>query len=196
MADYNIPPGEVLIHRVSNVAHGQKLSRFLHELVLTDKNLVLHVKNRRGRARHTRIFAVDKIKQVHGKPQAIVGSVDHVNTLDVYFHGGTEHFRFLKADDAAALENKIYELVTGIPLPNNGVTEGSLIFGSEKVTDVVKQTVGAFRSAFGFPTKSTADQTRAVPVRVAGDCVSCGAPIAGYRRRRIVCEYCNTTNLL
>lgn len=191
MAGYHIQPDDVLIHRVQSVAHGAKLSKFQHELFLYDKKILLHVKNRRGRTQHSLVFPLDRIKQVHGKPHAVVGREGQLGTLDVHFQHGVEHFRFLKATDAATFEKRIYETVTGIPLPKT-----PLIFGSEALTDSVRQTVGAFKSLFGIHPKSADPQTRVAPVKVAGDCVSCGAPLAGFRGRRIVCEYCDTTNLL
>ncbi len=93
--------------------------------------------------------------------------------------------------EATFWSQKINEVITGTPAKM--ITPDSS--PAEMVTDAMKDTVGAFKDAFGLKSKAeVAAAAAAVPV--AGDCVSCGAPVSGIRGQAIICSYCDTPNQL
>lgn len=196
MAGYKFQRDESFIHRSEGVGHGLRSTYFNHELILTDKNLVLIKKNIWGKRKNELVFPLTQVKDFQGRPQVFVSDRAGRKTLDVHFMDSSEHFAFAHKREAVLWEKNLHEVLTGFPSDISSTPDSALHLGAEKAADALKQTVDAFKNAFGMKTESTITQATAAAGKVAGDCVSCGAPLAGYRGRRIVCDYCDTTNLL
>lgn len=185
MAGYNLQPNESFVHRYEGVLHGGFLAVYTYELILTSQNLVLIKKGTFGNKKGFKVFPLREIKIFQGQAQALLGKRNGSPALDVYFHNGTEHFGFPNKKEAIFWSKKINEVITGAPAASLNSS------GAEKVARVMKDTVDAFKDAFGFKSKGEiAAAAAAVPV--AGDCGSCGAPVSGVRGQSIVCSYCDT----
>ena len=182
MAGYNLQPTESFVHRHEGVLHGGFLAVYTNELILTSQNLVLIKKGAFGNKKGFQVFPLREVKIFQGQAQALLGKQRNgLPALDVYFHNGTEHFGFQTKKEATFWSKKINEVITGAAADSLNSS------GAEKVAGAIKDTMDAFKDAFGFKSKAAA---AAVPV--AGDCGSCGAPVSGVRGQAIVCSYCDT----
>jgi hypothetical protein len=61
---------------------------------------------------------------------------------------------------------------------------GMAIPGAAMVAGVLKDTYGVFKAKLGSGTDA--------PVKVAGKCTACGAPLSGTRGSTTTCEYCGS----
>lgn len=193
MPGYRLQTDELLLYRAENIAHAPMLENFSHDLILTDKNLVLSVRNWRGRVSKNLIFPLSKISQFNGKPETRVQKGSEVTRLKINFPGSSQTFGFRDAHDAVEFDRRIYEILTGITL--DPPEENTLMFSVDKLPDTLRQTAKMFQSVLGL-TKPAAPKPKPTPVKATGDCESCGAPISGYRGRRILCEYCDVSTIL
>jgi hypothetical protein len=191
VAGYNLQPGEAFVYKHVGVRHG---GAYLDELILTSQRLVLLKTVKKGlfgSEQVIQILPLSQIKVFQGRAQALLGDQPNGSTLDVYFQNGIEHFGFTNKNEATFWSQKINEVITGTPAKMTSPNPS----GAEKVTEVMKDTVGVFRDVLGYKSKD-AVATAAAAVPVAGDCVSCGAPVAGIRGQAIICSYCDTANQL
>ena len=192
MAGYNLQPNESFVHRYEGVLHGGLLATYTDELILTSQNLVLIKKGAFGNKKGMQVFPLREIKIFQGEAQALLGK--HRNgwpSLDVYFRNSAEHFGFQSKKEATLWSQKINQVIAGTSAEMTSFNSS----GAAKVAGAMKETVDAFKGAFGFKSKAeVAAAAAAVPV--AGDCGSCGAPVSGIRGQATVCSYCDTaTNL-
>jgi len=187
VAGYNLQPGECFVHKHDRVLHG---GAYLDELILTSQSLVLLKTVRKGwfgSEQVIQVFPLNQIKIFQGHAQALVGKRQNGSpALDVYFQNGTEQFGFMSKKDATFWSQKINEVVTGTPAKMISPDSSA----ADKATQALKDTVGAFRGAFGKA------EVPAAAVPVAGHCVSCAATVAGFRGQVITCSYCGTPNQL
>jgi hypothetical protein len=164
------------------------LASYTDELILTSQNLVLIKKGAFGNKKGMQVFPLREIKIFQGEAQALLGK--HRNgwpALDVYFRNSEEHFGFQNKKEATLWSQKINQVIAGTSAEMNSLNSS----GAAKVAGAMKDTVDAFKGAFGFKSKAeVAAAAAAVPV--AGDCGSCGAPVSGIRGQAIVCSYCDT----
>jgi hypothetical protein len=190
MAKYNLQPNEVVLLKDERVVHGGVLSGATDELMLTNLNLVLVKKGVLGNTKGILTFPLSQVKVQNKQAQAAMGKSSNGSAaLDVYFLNGQEQFRFQsggKKKIQTWIAN-INQAVTGQEMPDTARTAMALP-GSELVAGVLKDTYSVFRAKLG-------PQTGA-PVKVAGKCRSCGAPIAGNRGQVVTCEYCGSTQQL
>lgn len=188
MAGYNLQPNESFVHRYEGVLHGGLLASYTDELILTSQNLVLIKKGAFGNKKGMQVFPLREIKIFQGEAQALLGK--HRNgspSLDVYFRNSAEHFGFQNKREVTRWSQKINQVIAGTSAEMTSFSSS----GAAKVAGAMKDTVDAFKGAFGFKSKAeVAAVAAAVPV--AGDCVSCGAPVSGIRGQAIVCSYCDT----
>lgn len=189
-ARYNLQADEVVLLKDESVRHGGFWSAYTDELILTNLNLVLIKKGMFGNSKGVLTFPVNQIKVYNQQVQAVIGkATDGTDLLEVYFLNGQEKFAFQSGGKKKLNEwiAKIHQAVTGEEAPAQQST-GMALPGAEMVAGVLKDTFGVFKSKLG--TKSEA------PVKVAGKCRGCGAPVTGVQRQTITCEYCGSAQQL
>lgn len=195
MGGYGLQPGESFVHKQERVRTGGGLGSFgfTDELILTSQNLVLVKKGMFGNGKGVRVFPLNTIKVFQGQAQAVVGKKDGWAALDVYFDNGTEQFVFegLTKKDATFWSQKINEVVTGAPAKVMSPSASA----AELAAGAMKDTVGAFKDAFGLRSK-TELAAAAAAVPIAGSCARCGAPISGIRGQAVTCDYCDSDTQL
>ncbi|MGW6175299.1 hypothetical protein ACWF5H_17565 [Arthrobacter sp. NPDC055138] len=189
-AKYNLQPNEVVLLKDERVMHGGFLSAYTDELMLTNLNLVLLRKGMFGNSKGVLTFPVNQIKVHNQQAQAVIGKATNgSDLLEVYFLNGQEKFAFQSGGKRKLNEwiSKINYAVTGEEV---SVQQGSgmALPGAEMVAGVLKDTLGVFKSKLG--SKSEA------PVKVAGKCRGCGAPVAGFQGQAVTCEYCGSAQQL
>jgi len=189
-AKYSLRPNEAVLLKDESVMHGGFLSAYTNELMLTNLNLVLLKKGMFGNSKGVLTFPVNQIKVYNDQAQAVIGKATNgSDLLEVYFLNGQEKFAFQSGGKKKINEwiSKINQVVTGVEAPAQQEA-GMALPGAELVAGVLKDTLGVFKSKFG--SKSDA------PVRVAGKCRGCGAPVTGFQSQAITCEYCGSAQQL
>ena len=184
---YALQPNEVVILKDENVKHGG--SSYTDELILTNLNLLVVKKGMFGRSKGVLTFPLDQIKVYDGQAQAVIGkAVNGTAALEVYFLNGQERFGFQSGGKKKVTEwiVRINEIVTGEKASRPQA--GMAIPGAELVAGVLKDTLGVFTAKLG--SKSNA------PVKVAGRCAACGAPLEGFQGQTVTCQYCGSTQQL
>ncbi|MBX3116955.1 MAG: hypothetical protein KF808_06385 [Cryobacterium sp.] len=189
-AKYNLQPNEVVLIKDEKVMHGGFFSAYTDELMLTNLNLVLVKKGMFGNSKGVLTFPLSQIKVFNQQAQAVVGKAPNgTNLLEVYFLNGQEKFAFQWGG-----KNKINEwiamirrAVTGEEAPAQQ-TASMALPGAEMVAGVLRDTLGVFKSKLGAKSE--------VPVKTAGKCRGCGAPVAGFQGQTVNCEYCGTAQQL
>ena len=187
---YNLQPNEVVLLKDESVMHGGFLSGYTDELILTNLNLVLLKKGMFGNSKGVLTFPINQIKVYNQQAQAVIGNApNRTDLLEVYFLNGQEKFSFQSGGKKKLNEwiAKINQVVTGQDSPAHQAS-GMALPGAELVAGVLKDTLGVFKSKLGF--KSDA------PVKVAGKCRACGAPVTGFQGQAITCEYCGSAQQL
>jgi hypothetical protein len=192
MAKYNLLPNEAVLLREDGIFHGKGLSG---ELILTNVNLVIMKEGLFGGSKGSRIFPLNQIKVYNGRVQALSGKSGSVDVLQVYFLHGVEEFRFGAGSKkkVQAWIGKINEAVTGEPAPLDTSTSHS---GAEAVVAIVKDTLGAFKSAWGGKNAGPASAPTSLPVPVATKCNSCGSSLSGMQGQSVTCSYCDVSQKL
>lgn len=189
-AKYSLQPNEVLLLKDAQVAHGGIWSAYTDELMLTNLNLVLLKKGIFGNSKGVRTFPVDQIKVYNQQAQAVIGKASNgTDLLEVYFLNGQEKFAFQSGGKRKLREwiAKINQAVSGEVAPVQPAA-GMALPGAELAAGVLKDTIGVFRSKLGSNT--------GVPVKVAGKCRGCGAPVSGIQSQAVTCEYCGSAQQL
>lgn len=187
---YNLQQNEVVLLKDESVMHGGFWSNYTDELMLTNLNLVLFKKGMFGNIKDVLTFPVNQIKVYNQQAQAVIGKATNgTDLLEVYFLNGQEKFAFQSGGKKKLNEwvAKIHQAVTGEEAPAQQST-GMALPGAETVAGVLKDTLGVFKSKFG--TKSEA------PVKAAGKCRGCGAPVTASRGQATTCEYCGSMQQL
>jgi len=187
---YGLQPNEVVLLKDERVMHGGMWSSYTDELLLTNLNLVLLKKGMLGKPKDVLRFPLTQIKVYNQQAQAAIGKgMTGSDLLEVYFLNGQEQFAFQSGGTNKINEwiAKINQAVTGNEAPVQQSSSMALP-GAEKVAGVLKDTLGVFKSKFGSQTEA--------PVRIAGKCRGCGAPLAGFRGQTITCAYCDSTQQL
>lgn len=185
---YDLRPDEVVLLRDEHVEHAGSGSSYSHELLLTNLNLVLLKKGFFGGSKGVFKFPLNEIKVYDQQAQAVLGKASNGSAvLDVYFRNGQEQFAFGSGGKKKINEwvSKISQVVTGESGPQAG---GRVLPGAEVVAGVLKDTLVVFKTRLGSKSDG--------PVKVAGKCAGCGAPLAGLQGKAITCEYCGSAQQL
>ncbi len=185
-----LQPNEFVLIKDESVMHGGFWSGYTDELMLTNLNLVLLKKGSFGNSKSVLTFPVNQIKVYNERAQAVIGKYSNgADLLEVYFLNGQEKFSFQSGGKRKINEwiAKINQAVSGEngPVPQ---ASGMALPGADLVAGVLKDTFGVFKSKLG--------SQPVAPVKVAGKCRGCGAPVTGFQGRAISCEYCGTAQQL
>jgi hypothetical protein len=190
MAEYNLQPNEAVLLKEEHVRHGGTFASYTDALILTNLNLVLVEKGFFGKSKGIRVFPINEVKVDSGQAQAVVGQDKNgTPALEVYFMDGEEKFTFQSGGKKKILTwaAGINQVVTGQEPPVEQET-GMALPGTELVAGLLKDTIGVFKAKLGSKTDA--------PVKVAGKCTACGAPISGTCGSAVACEYCGTVQQL
>ena len=203
-ANYDLMPNEAILLKQNSVAHGGVLSAYIHELVLTNKNLIFVNKGVLGNIKGIYKYPLNQIKMFNGMPQAIMGKLGNgTASLVVYFiNGQTEVFYFdgfnktiikkwIKAirntvgSDEESLHtyddsNTVSEAIKGLGNQINGL-KNSFISTVEEKSNITIPPLPSFVGKGNQITKK---------------CISCSAPLTGIKGQKVRCKYCDTDQVL
>ena len=87
--------------------------------------------------------------------------------------------------------NNISQILTGTTPQAENTKNIMAIPGTAQIAGTVKDTIGAFKDAFGI--KGKGNQT---PENVTTKCIGCRAPLSGAKGQTVRCKYCDTDNTL
>lgn len=213
MAKYRLMPNESMILQEIGVAHGGVMAIYTDELILTNLNLVCINKGMFGNTKNVYLYPLSQIKRYNGRPQVMMGKLSNgTATLDVYLNNGEcESFNFQSGNkknikrwiDAVVSVIGGGELHDGSSYDKNDDYDSDTLVGAIKeVGDQFKDVGSELLDALGFkprkkPAKAAAATvTAAVSEKISKKCMSCSAPLIGYRGQTVSCKYCNTEQTL
>ena len=186
---YTLDSDEGIILKKDDVAYNET-SSYAHELILTNKNIIVVVKGFLGRTKNVVYLPLNQIKVVNNKVQVLVGKhKDGTARLEIYLaNGDTAYFSFdtLTRIEVTKWANAIIKLLSNEE--ENGYNPSAYaISGTEVIAETIKGTVDTFKSVFGKKTVSEVNELRRTVF-----CQNCGASYEGIRGRTGKCPYCGT----
>ena len=211
MASYKLMPNEIVIKQDSCVSHGGVMAIYTGELILTNYNLIYVNKGVFGNTKDVLYYPLMQLKQLNGKPHAIVGKLSNGSPcLEVFMlNGASETFHFQTA--AKKTTKSWAETITGTTIggtanvfasdeDDNGYDPGSLVGQFKEVGDEFKEIGEELFSAIGFttnPFKKKANVNNAqTQTMITSKCRFCSAPLTGKRGQTVRCEYCDSEQVL
>lgn len=189
MEKFTLEADEGIVLRGQNVAYNA-ITPFVHEIVLTNKNLIVLVKGFFGGVKNVVYIPLNQVKVINGKPQAMLGKHKNGTTrVELYMTSGDIiHFSFntLTRMEATKWVNTICKLL--VDEEENGYNPADYaIPGVEAVAESIKGTVDTVRNIFN---KKTTQEMNAL--RRGVFCQNCGANYEGISGRTGKCPYCGT----
>lgn len=208
-ATYNLLPNESMILKETNVAHGGIMAVYSDELILTSLNIVCISKGIFGNVKGIYQYPLNQIKLYNEKPQVFMGKISNgLPSLEVYFtNGRTESFRF-QSGSRRKINEWIEEInkVLGPPseeghyLRSNGDYDPNSLVGAFKIVGEQVMDAGAgILGNLGFKSgrrASNAGNSSPGSEKISKKCVSCSAPLIGYKGGIVKCKYCDTEQTL
>jgi len=189
MEKYSLAPDEGIVMRTQNVAYNA-VAPYSHELILTNKNIIVVIKGLLGGTKNVIYLPLAKIKVIDNKAQVLVGK--HKNgtaRLEIYFtDGNVAYFAFnaITRMEATKWAGAIARLV--LNEKENGYDPSAYaVPGAEKLAETIKGTMDTFKTVFN---KKTTEEMDAL--RRSVFCQNCGATYEGIKGRTGKCPYCGT----
>lgn len=155
-------------------------------IVLTNRNIIVVAFGSALQAKaNVDYLPIHQIRVIDGRPSVRVESDGVTWDLEVYFSDAREIFKFQDEDECRIwaenlnmIVNRQFDgLITELVQRKQGVSG---------LSETLRGAIGAFKSTLG------SKQTPPEPMRVAGKCSACGAPITGYSGSSISCGYCDS----
>lgn len=203
MSNYRLMPNEAMLLQDAGVAHTGVTSSASGELLLTSQNLVYIHKGIFGNTKNVFQYPLNQIKRYNGRPQVMVGRLSNDReTLDVYFNNGfSESFYFLEHNKQNI--KRWVRAISNVALgrdPNSKEGDNAGGVDDNSIVGIVKEVGSEFLGAFGAgilaARKKTTDATEPAKETCRKKCVSCSAPLIGYRGQTVRCQYCDTQQVL
>jgi len=190
MRKYNLQPNEVVVLKSNRVLHGGVMATYTDELILTNLNVVLISKNIFNKTKNIQTYPVNQIKVFDGQVQAKLGKQrSGFPQLEIYFINNQEIFGFEQKKEVLNWINHISKLLTG-KSANIDADKHVALPGTEYIAETLKSTIDTFKGAFGIKLKKSDEAVE--PIKVTKKCISCRAPISGYKGQTVRCQYCDT----
>ena len=186
---YSLDSDEGIILRTSNVAY-KGTAPYAHELILTNKNIILLKKGLFGGTKDVLYFPLNQVKVVNGKVQALVGR--HRNgepRLELYMQNGdVEYFTFQAITKAEAVKwaKNIQKILMN---REEGEYDPAsfAIPGTEMIVESIKGTMDTIKGVFNRKTPEEMNS-----LKCAVFCPNCGASVVGIKGTTAQCPYCGT----
>lgn len=212
--NYRLMPNESMILQESRVAHGGVMAIYTDDLMLTSLNLVCINKGMLGNTKNVFVYPLNQIKRFNGKPQVMMGKLSNgMATLDIYFiNGGCESFNF-QTGNKRNIKKWIDAIISvigggdgqagsGYDYDTDDYDSDTLVGAFREVGGQFKDVGNEFLDVLGFKqrTKSPKTATSAAGMvtseKISKKCMSCSAPLIGFRGQTVKCRYCDTEQTL
>ena len=205
-AKYNLMPNEFIILKETGVAHGGLMAIYTDELMLTNLNIVCTSKGMFGGTKNIFQYPLNQIKRYNGKPQAIMGKLSNgTQCLEVYFmNGSSESFNFQSSNKATINKwiKEINRILVGDSQDDENTQDddydpNTLVGAFKEVGSQFKDVGTELLGSLGFnPGRKKSAQVEQGPVKISKKCISCSAPLVGYKGKVIKCRYCDAEQTL
>lgn len=205
MTSYNLLPNESIIMKESCVAHGGLWAAYTDELILTNINLVCVGRGIFGNKKKTFVWPLNQVKLYNGKPQAIMGELSNgTKDLEVYFINGSESFNFQSGNNSKIKTwiKAITKVICGDIDEDEEMDEedevdpDSIAGVFMEIGDEFKDMKNDFMDVFGFKPKKKKQAGKESQEKITKKCISCSAPLIGYKGQTVKCKYCDTKQTL
>lgn len=206
MGNFNLAPNEFVILKEARVAHGSVGTYCTDELILTNLNIICINKGVFGNTKRVFTYPLNQIKRYNGKPQVIMGKLfNGLADLEIYMMNGLEQFCF-QVQNKETINTWIREINRIIvgdsgeesPQSDDGYDSNTLVGAFKEVGSQFKEVGDQFKEALGFKTtpKPKPPITTPTKVMINKKCISCSAPLIGYKGQVVHCKYCDTEQTL
>ena len=198
MAKFSLQPDEAMILQEVSVEHGFGIATaYTDELYLTTRNIYCVNKGVFGNTKNIFCYPLNQLKKVNGRPQAIQGKKSNgTPSLEIYLMNGNESFSF-KSNNKSTIKKWIKEINKA--LGYEGAFEEDDEFDDSGT--LIGEMKGAFNNAMSelginFQLgKKQAIQSESQS-KINKKCISCSAPLIGYKGQLVHCKYCDTDQTL
>lgn len=204
MAKLKLQPDEAMILQEVAVEHGLGLtSAYTDELYLTTRNIYCVNKGVFGNTKNVFCYPLNQLKRVNGRPQAMQGTKSNgTPSLEIYLMNGnsSESFSF-QTKNKSTIKKWIKEINKA--LGYDGVDEDDDEFDDDGTP--MGELKGAFNDAMSelginFQLGKKKSQKRTTQsetqTKINKKCISCSAPLIGYKGQLVHCKYCDTDQTL
>lgn len=194
MVNLNLQPNEVVIIQSDSVLHDGTKSSYSSSLILTNLHIIHITQGAFEKVKSMQKFPVCQIKIANGQAQILVNKNNNGSLqLQISLSNSNESFVFPSNKKKEIMEwvNGISQLVIGAPAQATAFKHVMAIPGTEQIAATVKDTVGAFKDAFGLKSKNGV-----APENITAKCIGCMAPLSGVKGQPARCKYCNTDQIL
>ena len=190
MSKYNLQPNESIVMKSDRVLRAGLMTSYTDELILTNLNVILISKGVFGNTKNIQRYPINQIKVFNEQVQAKLGKQrSGLPQLEIYFINGQELFGFENKKEVINWIKNISKLLTGKSVDID-LGPHKTIPGTEFVAEALKGTLDTFKSTFGIQLKKTSKVVGSE--KITKNCISCMAPISGYKGQTISCKYCDT----
>ena len=218
MTDYQLLPNEVMVLEEYNVAHGE-VGLYTDDLCLTNLNLIWVNKGVFGGTKNVYVYPLNMIQRRGATPQIMTGKLRNGKvSLDFFINGGgRESFSFREGSRRKANRwvETMLKVIAGDDDPSlysslqrgNDYDSDTLVGAFKEFSDELKDARDDFLDALGFIPKEepimgsdNSFVSGLVPgvsnEKITKKCMSCSAPLSGYRGQTVKCKYCDTEQTL
>lgn len=200
MAKFSLQPDEAIILQEVSVEHGFGIATaYTDELYLTTRNIYCVNKGVFGNTKNIFCYPLNQLKKVNGRPQAIQGKKSNgTPSLEIYLMNGNESFSF-KSNNKLTIKKWIKEINKALGYEgeeDDEFDDSGTLMGEMK---------GAFNNAMSElginfqlgkkPLQKQAIQSESQS-KINKKCISCSAPLIGYKGQLVHCKYCDTDQTL
>lgn len=193
MSSVQLQANEAMVLKADSVHYGTGSVSFTSELVLTNLQIYVTLKGFFGKTKGVFSFPINQIKTYNGQAQVLQSkSKSGYFQVDVYYVNRQETFVFQTKSEANRWVECIQNLVLGIPIDLK-TTNSKAIPGTEVIAETLKDTFDTIKGVFGGKPKAETPKT---PVKVSKQCSGCGSPLSGIQGQVIVCQYCDTKQII
>ncbi|HFR3797788.1 TPA: hypothetical protein ACHVHO_001784 [Streptococcus suis] len=200
MAKFKLQPDEAMILQEIAVQHGFGLtSAYTDELYLTTRNIYCVNKGVFGNTKNIYCYPLNQLKKVSGRPQAIFGKKSNgTPSLEIYLlNGDNESFSF-QSSNKSTIKKWIKEInkIFGNDIDDDEFDTSGTPIGELK--DVFNDAMSEL--GINFKLGKNKSQKNNIQHEAKGKmnkkCISCSAPLMGYKGQMVHCKYCDTEQTL
>lgn len=197
MSKLKLQSDEAIILQEIGVEHGFSItSAYTDELYLTTKNIYCVNKGIFGNTKNIFCYPLNQLKKVDGRPQAILGKKSNgTSSLDIYFMNSNESFSF-QSGNKLKIRKWIREINKILGYANN--TEEFDDSGTPigELKGVFNDAMSELGINFKLGKKKNGAKLMGRQVKINKKCISCSAPLIGYKGQQVHCKYCDTEQTL
>lgn len=185
MPTIQLQPDEAMILQEVAVAHNG--NAYTDELYLTTKNIYCVNKGVFGKTKDIFCYPLNQLKKVDEYSPVMQGKKSNgIPVLEIYLVNGSESFSF-RSNNESTIKKWIKEISNMLGYDIGDIDDHETLMGKLK---------GAFNDAMSEMGVNFQIGKKEAQTIINKKCISCSAPLIGYKGQLIHCIYCDTNQTL